>query len=71
MEDEIAGARALQGVARVAAYRRLELDLVRRDVPLTVYGNAVAPEFFSERVGCRITQSAINLVDLGTLCLRG
>ena len=29
----------------------------------------VNPEFFSERVGCRISQGALQVVDLGALCL--
>ena len=30
----------------------------------------VNPEFFSARVGCKVSQGALNFADLGALCLR-
>ncbi len=42
---------------------------MRDAAPVAVYATAVEPEFFSERVGCRITQGAFEVVDLGALCL--
>ena len=65
----IASARGLRGPARTAAYAGLETALVRDAAPVAVYASAVEPEFFSERVGCRITQGALQMVDLGALCL--
>ena len=49
---------------------RLEKALVRDAVPVTVRGNYVTPEFFSARIGCRVSQGALNFADLGALCLR-
>ena len=69
LQRQIASARALRGTARMAAYLRLETALVRDAAPIAVYATAVEPEFFSERVGCRITQGALQVVDLGALCL--
>ena len=43
---------------------------MRDAVPVAVYGNFVTPEFFSARVGCRVSQGALNFADLGALCLR-
>ena len=42
---------------------------MRDAAPVAVYASAVNPEFFSGRVGCRITQGALQAVDLGALCL--
>jgi ABC-type transport system substrate-binding protein len=70
LRNEVERARAIRGTARIAAYARLEAVLVRNAVPLAVYGSAVTPEFFSARVGCRVTQGALDLVDLGALCVR-
>ena len=58
-------------VRAVATYARLEQTLVRDAVPVTVYASFVSPEFFSARVGCKISQGALNVADLGALCLRG
>ena len=69
LQRQMASARALRGPARTAAYRRLETALVRDAAPVAVYATAVEPEFFSERVGCRISQGALQIVDLGALCL--
>ena len=44
---------------------------MRDAVPVTVYASGVNPEFFSARVGCKVSQGALNFVDLGALCLRG
>ena len=57
------------GDARTAAYPRLEVKLVRDAIPVTVYASFVDPEFFSARVGCRVSQGALNVVDLGALCV--
>jgi ABC-type transport system substrate-binding protein len=70
LRNEIERARATRGAARIAAYSRLEALLVREAVPLAVYGSAVAPEFFSRRLGCRVSQGALDVVDLGALCVR-
>jgi hypothetical protein len=69
LERRIASARGARGSARTDAYLRLETALVRDAAPIAVYGTAVSPELFSERVGCRISQGALGIADLGALCL--
>ena len=71
LEQQIERAREERGAARSAAYLRLETTLVRDAVPLAVYASAVNPEFFSARISCEISQGALNVVDLGALCVRG
>jgi ABC-type transport system substrate-binding protein len=68
---EVRSARSLLGAARAAAYARLEATLVRNAAPVAVYASGVNPEFFSARVGCKLSQGALNVADLGALCLRG
>jgi MarR-like DNA-binding transcriptional regulator SgrR of sgrS sRNA len=68
---EVTSARSLRGAARVATYARLEASLVRSAAPVAVYASAVNPEFYSARVGCKLSQGALNVADLGALCLRG
>jgi ABC-type transport system substrate-binding protein/tRNA A-37 threonylcarbamoyl transferase component Bud32 len=70
LRTQIERARAMRGRARVAAYARLEKTLVRDAAPVAVYGSYVNPEFFSARVGCKLSQGALNVADLGALCLR-
>jgi ABC-type transport system substrate-binding protein len=71
LRTQIESARATRGRARVATYARLEQTLVRDAAPLAVYAGFVSPEFFSARVGCKVSQGALNVADLGALCLRG
>jgi ABC-type transport system substrate-binding protein len=60
---------ALRGHGRIAAYARLQQELLRAS-PLAVYGNFVDPGYFSPRVGCKVFQAAYRVVDLGLLCVR-
>jgi ABC-type transport system substrate-binding protein len=61
-------AHALQGAARVAAFRGIEHDLLRA-VPLVVYGYWDGTlGYFSSRVGCRIFPPGAGVLDLGMLC---
>ena len=55
---------------RLAAYAKLEDDLLRGPAPYAAYGSFVAPEFLSARIGCRVIQGAYHVVDLAALCLR-
>jgi ABC-type transport system substrate-binding protein/tRNA A-37 threonylcarbamoyl transferase component Bud32 len=71
LRDQLDSARGTRGAARVAAYAALEKSLVRDAVPMAVYASWTTPEFFSARVGCKVSQGALNLADLGALCLRG
>ena len=71
LRQEIERARGTRGAERVKTYAKLDAELVRDAVPVAVYASAVNPEFFSARVGCKVSQGALNFVDLGALCLRG
>jgi ABC-type transport system substrate-binding protein/tRNA A-37 threonylcarbamoyl transferase component Bud32 len=62
-------ANELSGRARLAAYARLDAELVRA-APFAVYGSLVHPDYFSPRVGCKVFQSAYHVADLGAICLR-
>jgi ABC-type transport system substrate-binding protein/tRNA A-37 threonylcarbamoyl transferase component Bud32 len=55
---------------RLAGYARLQDDLLRGPAPYAAYGSFVAPEFFSQRIGCRLIQGAYDVLDLGAVCLR-
>jgi ABC-type transport system substrate-binding protein len=63
-------ASALGQDARLAGYARLQDDLLRGPAPYAAFGSFVAPEFFSERIGCRLIQGAYHVLDLGAVCLR-
>jgi ABC-type oligopeptide transport system substrate-binding subunit/class 3 adenylate cyclase len=60
----------LRGPARVAAYRRLATKIEREVAPFAAYSTFVLPEFFSERVGCRVEHPIIAAVDIGALCIK-
>jgi ABC-type transport system substrate-binding protein/tRNA A-37 threonylcarbamoyl transferase component Bud32 len=59
----------LSGTARLAAYARLDAELVRA-APFAVYGTWVHPDYFSRKVGCKVFQSAYHVADLGAICVR-
>ena len=69
LRRQVERARATRGPGRIRAYSRLERVLVRDAVPVAVYASAVDPEFFSARVGCIVSQGALDFTDLGALCL--
>jgi ABC-type transport system substrate-binding protein len=62
---------ALDGPERLAAFARLEDEVLRGAAPSAAYGAFVAPEYFSARTGCKLLQGAYNFADLGALCVRG
>jgi ABC-type oligopeptide transport system substrate-binding subunit/predicted Ser/Thr protein kinase len=62
--------RRLPGSARLAAYHRLEDDLLRGPAPYAAFGAFTGAEYMSNRVGCRLVQGAYHVIDLGALCLR-
>jgi ABC-type transport system substrate-binding protein len=59
----------LRGPARLAAYSRLQLKLERNVAPFAAFATPVVPEFFSPRIGCRIEQPVVGVVDIGALCI--
>ena len=56
---------------RYGAYRRIESDLLRGEMPLVPYETPVLPEFFSARMGCKVFQPITQMVDIGALCIKG
>jgi ABC-type transport system substrate-binding protein len=70
LRAQIEAAHGTHGAERRATYARLERRVVRDAMPIAVYASGVNPEFFSARVGCKVTQGALGVVDLGLLCLR-
>jgi hypothetical protein len=60
-------AETLRGAARLAAFRRLDAQLMRM-APLAVFGDWVWAEYLSPKVGCRVFQGEYGFVDLGVLC---
>jgi hypothetical protein len=60
-------AHALRGGARLAAFRRLD-DQLMRMAPLAVFGDWVWAEYLSPKVGCKVFQGEYGFVDLGALC---
>jgi hypothetical protein len=57
----------LRGQARIAAFRRLDDELMRM-APLVVYGSYVWTEYLSPDLGCKIFQAEYGFLDLGALC---
>jgi ABC-type transport system substrate-binding protein len=62
-------ARPRRGRGRVAAYARLDSQLMRM-APLVVYGSYLYDEYFSPRIGCKLFQAFYLEADLGALCVR-
>jgi ABC-type transport system substrate-binding protein len=63
-------AHALRGAARLAAFRRIDLDLLRA-APIAVYGDwDFTVGYFSPHVGCRIIPPGVGAIDLGALCTK-
>ena len=60
-------AQALRGHARIAAFRRIQDELLRM-APLAVYGSWVWAEYLSPKVGCTVFQAEYGFVDVGALC---
>ena len=60
-------ARPLRGEARLAAYRRIDDELMRA-APFAVFGSWVWSEYSSPKVGCKLFQTEYRFVDLGALC---
>jgi ABC-type transport system substrate-binding protein len=59
----------LRGEARIAAYRRLSVELASVVAPFAAYGTPLLPEFFSARMDCRVEQPIVGAVDIGALCV--
>jgi hypothetical protein len=64
---EVEHAHVLRGQARLAAYRRIQAQLMRM-APMAVFGSFVWGEYLSPKVGCRGSQAEFGFVDLGELC---
>jgi ABC-type transport system substrate-binding protein len=68
--DRLERANLLPEDERLAAYARIEDDMLRTAAPYAAFGSFVAPELRSARVGCTLIQGAYHVIDLGALCLR-
>jgi hypothetical protein len=66
---EVAQADSAKGAARRQAFAALEQRFARRDVPMAGFGEFVAPEYVSPRLGCRVFQGAYGFLDLGAACV--
>jgi ABC-type transport system substrate-binding protein len=60
-------ARSLRGDTRLAAYRRIDDELMRA-APFAVFGSWSWSQYFSPKIGCKIFQAEYGFVDLGALC---
>jgi ABC-type transport system substrate-binding protein len=69
LSRRIRAASRLSGVSRAQAYARIDLGLVRDIVPHVFYGNGLAQNLFSARIGCQLYQP-VEGMDLGALCIR-
>ena len=69
LSRRIRAASRLSGVSRAQAYARIDLGLVRDTVPDIFYGNGLARDLFSARIGCQLYQP-VEGMDLGALCIR-
>jgi hypothetical protein len=65
----VAAASRKTGLARAAAYARVDHLLVRDDAPEIAFANESTHEFFSPRIGCQHFSPAAG-IDLGALCIR-
>jgi peptide/nickel transport system substrate-binding protein len=60
----------LVGRPRLAAYAKLDADIMRNGAPWIPLANRANREFVSKRVGCYIAQGAYGLMDLAAACLK-
>jgi peptide/nickel transport system substrate-binding protein len=59
----------LAGPRRYLAFRRLALDLARKEAPWAAYASETRADFISARMGCAVEQPIYGL-DLAALCIR-
>jgi hypothetical protein len=64
---EVERAHALRGTARLAAYRRIQAQLMQM-APVAVFGSFVWGEYLSPKVGCRVNQAEFGFLDIVELC---
>ena len=67
--ERLARARLLNGKARLAAYARIEDDMLVHAAPYAPYGSFLSGEYLSERTACRVVQGAYGVIDLAALCV--
>jgi ABC-type transport system substrate-binding protein len=67
-QRRLAAAGQLSGPQRFLAYGKLDLDLARNAAPLLAYGNPVAADFFSARIGCQ--SAGVYGMDFAALCIK-
>ena len=47
-----------------------EAKLLRTNPPYAAYENPIQPQYFSDRIGCKVFQGVYGLVDIGALCVK-
>jgi YVTN family beta-propeller protein len=67
-QRRLAAAGQLSGPQRFLAYGKLDLALAHYGAPLLAYGNEVAGDFFSARIGCQ--SYGVYGMDIDALCIR-
>jgi ABC-type oligopeptide transport system substrate-binding subunit len=59
-----------RGAARVAAYGRLDVRVMREQAPVVPLFNPLQRDFVSARVGCYVWRPTLPVLDLAAVCLR-
>jgi ABC-type oligopeptide transport system substrate-binding subunit len=68
-DRRLRAAASASGPRRVAAYARLEQDLVRRAAPFVAFSNRTQQTLFSDPIGCHVYQPLFG-IDLTAVCPR-
>jgi len=61
-------ANRLQGLARQAAFAKVDEDMMRNDPPWAPFLNQVARDFISQSFGCYLFQPGLSFIDLVAAC---
>ena len=70
VDRAFAHAAPLRGDRRLAAYARLDRQLVEDVVPGVAFANGTVSHLLSSRMGCQVLHPVYNL-DLAALCIEG
>jgi serine/threonine-protein kinase len=70
VDADLARAAELLPPKRYAAYQWIERRLLQGELPLVPFENWVLPEFFSERIGCKVFHPVYPSVDISALCVK-
>jgi ABC-type transport system substrate-binding protein len=70
VDARLAKLAAMPPPRRYPASSQEEARLLRTNPPFAVYENPVQPQYFSDRIGCKVFQAVYRMVDIGALCIR-